>query len=59
MMDLAKEEYGLDLKKFFYETIEWFRKNREIMSYSLNALYKAAGVTKQAVWAHFSAKPSR
>ncbi|NGP87723.1 IS3 family transposase [Fodinibius halophilus] len=53
MMDLAEEEYGLDLKKFFYETIGWFRENRDLMSYSLNALYTAAGVSKQAVWAHF------
>jgi len=46
MINLAEKQYVLDVKKFFFEAIEWFRENRQMTDLNLNSLFKVAGITK-------------
>jgi len=43
---------GLE-KKLFWSVMRWFRDNRSQLSYSLNNLYQAMNISKQAVHQHF------
>ena len=50
MIEVAKEEYDIDIKKKLqFATIFWFKNNKEKIGYSMNQLYKNIGISKQAI----------
>ena len=50
MMKITKDELDIIInKKLRHPTINWFRENKQKMSFSLNSLYKEVGLSKQAV----------
>lgn len=53
MIELAKDNYGIDIKKKLrYPTINWFRENIRGIGVSMNSVYQICGVSKQAVYKH-------
>lgn len=49
MIEIAEEEYGVDIKKIRHQTIRYYWLNRECLKGSLNKLYEAIGISKQGV----------
>ncbi|WP_175494820.1 hypothetical protein [Salegentibacter flavus] len=49
MIELAKTDLDINFKKLQHSIINWFRENKEKINYSMNQLYKSAGISKQAL----------